>query len=84
MQRFGLSVVGSHEVGKEILKGNYEEAVGLILNPRPGGKYMHVILCRNINWDVDRQRAISEGPSTLGREQGRRCRLGTVSGQRSC
>lgn len=37
MQRFGTSAIMTHEVGREILKRNYEEAVNLILKPRAGG-----------------------------------------------
>ncbi|KAG0174081.1 multisubstrate pseudouridine synthase 7 [Apophysomyces sp. BC1034] len=38
MQRFGTSTVMTHEVGRELMKKNYEAAVDLILNPREGDR----------------------------------------------
>lgn len=37
MQRFGTGTIMSHEIGRAILKKDYQEAVDLILKPRPGG-----------------------------------------------
>ncbi|KAL1935333.1 hypothetical protein VTP01DRAFT_4473 [Rhizomucor pusillus] len=38
MQRFGTGTIMSHEVGRAILKRDYQEAVNLILKPRPGDR----------------------------------------------
>ncbi|GAB5370926.1 hypothetical protein AAMO2058_001535200 [Amorphochlora amoebiformis] len=38
MQRFGTGTVSTHAVGLELLKGNIERAIGLILAPRPEDK----------------------------------------------
>ena len=38
MQRFGTGTIMTHEVGRAILKLDFEEACDLILKPRPGGK----------------------------------------------
>lgn len=39
MQRFGTSAVSTHAVGRALLRGEWEEAVELILMPRPGGEF---------------------------------------------
>ncbi|KAG0430756.1 hypothetical protein HPB47_022399 [Ixodes persulcatus] len=36
-QRFGTTSVSTQEIGRELLKGNYEAAVHLVLKPREGG-----------------------------------------------
>lgn len=36
MQRFGTTSIPTHHIGRAILKNDYEEAVNLILKPRPG------------------------------------------------
>ncbi|RUS20161.1 pseudouridine synthase [Endogone sp. FLAS-F59071] len=36
MQRFGTSAVSTHTVGRALLRGEWEEAVELIMMPRPG------------------------------------------------
>jgi tRNA pseudouridine13 synthase len=38
MQRFGTSSVSTYEIGKAILRCEWEKAVDLILGPRQGGK----------------------------------------------
>ncbi|KAG8142658.1 putative Pseudouridylate synthase 7 protein [Naja naja] len=39
MQRFGTTAVPTFQVGRAILQSNWNEAIDLILKPRPGGKY---------------------------------------------
>nr|XP_037280612.1 LOW QUALITY PROTEIN: pseudouridylate synthase 7 homolog [Rhipicephalus microplus] len=36
-QRFGTTSVATHQIGRALLKGCYEEAVDLVLQPRDGG-----------------------------------------------
>ncbi|KAI9317286.1 pseudouridine synthase [Dichotomocladium elegans] len=38
MQRFGTSSIMTHEVGRELIKKNYEGACDLVLKPRPGDR----------------------------------------------
>ncbi|GAB5589309.1 multisubstrate pseudouridine synthase 7 [Umbelopsis nana] len=39
MQRFGTGTISTHAVGKCILKGNWREAIDLILKPRASDRY---------------------------------------------
>ncbi|KAL7976286.1 hypothetical protein Chor_002505 [Crotalus horridus] len=39
MQRFGTTAIPTFQVGRAILQSNWNEAIDLILKPRPGGKY---------------------------------------------
>ncbi|CAG8530075.1 191_t:CDS:10 [Acaulospora colombiana] len=38
MQRFGTTSILTHEIGRALLQNNWEEAVDLILKPRPGDR----------------------------------------------
>ncbi|CAG8485378.1 10183_t:CDS:10 [Acaulospora morrowiae] len=38
MQRFGTTSIMTHEIGRALLQNNWEEAVDLILKPRPGDR----------------------------------------------
>lgn len=37
LQRFGTNSIGTHEVGRAILRCEWKEVVDLILKPRKGG-----------------------------------------------
>jgi tRNA pseudouridine13 synthase len=39
MQRFGTGSISTHTVGQHVLKGDWKEAINLILKPRASGKF---------------------------------------------
>ncbi|XP_063405520.1 pseudouridylate synthase 7 homolog isoform X4 [Mytilus trossulus] len=45
MQRFGTTSIPTHHIGRAVLKNDYEEAVNLILKPRPG-ETGRIVECR--------------------------------------
>jgi len=47
-QRFGTTGVPTHHVGKALLKGNYDEAIQLILQPREGERNVCIKEARKI------------------------------------
>ncbi|CAC5413003.1 truD [Mytilus coruscus] len=53
MQRFGTTSIPTHHIGRAVLKNDYEEAVNLILKPRPGetGKIVECRQCWERNKD---------------------------------
>lgn len=59
-QRFGTTSVATHQIGRALLQGRYEEAVDLILQPRDGGA---LAACR-AEWASSRDagRALSKLP----------------------
>ncbi|XP_076590186.1 pseudouridylate synthase 7 homolog isoform X1 [Chaetodon auriga] len=46
MQRFGTTAVPTQQVGRAILKNNWNEVVDLILKPRPGAEKEFLVRCR--------------------------------------
>uniref|UniRef100_A0A667YMS6 Pseudouridine synthase 7 n=1 Tax=Myripristis murdjan TaxID=586833 RepID=A0A667YMS6_9TELE len=46
MQRFGTTAVPTHQVGRSILKNDWNEVVDLILKPRPGAEKGYLVRCR--------------------------------------
>uniref|UniRef100_A0A3Q3NLM8 Pseudouridylate synthase 7 homolog n=1 Tax=Mastacembelus armatus TaxID=205130 RepID=A0A3Q3NLM8_9TELE len=46
MQRFGTTAVPTHQVGRAILKNDWNEVVDLILKPRPGAEKEFLVRCR--------------------------------------
>ncbi|XP_056137761.1 pseudouridylate synthase 7 homolog [Lampris incognitus] len=46
MQRFGTTAVPTYQVGRAILKNNWNEVVDLILKPRPGAEKGYLVRCR--------------------------------------
>ncbi|XP_071778833.1 pseudouridylate synthase 7 homolog [Centroberyx gerrardi] len=46
MQRFGTTAVPTHQVGRAILKNDWNEVVDLILKPRPGAEKGYLVRCR--------------------------------------
>ncbi|KAM9375465.1 pseudouridylate synthase 7 homolog isoform 1-T3 [Pholidichthys leucotaenia] len=46
MQRFGTTAVPTHQVGRAILKNDWNEVVDLILKPRPGAEKEFMARCR--------------------------------------
>ncbi|XP_013872268.1 pseudouridylate synthase 7 homolog [Austrofundulus limnaeus] len=46
MQRFGTTAVPTQQVGRAILKNDWEEVVDLILKPRPGAEKEFLVRCR--------------------------------------
>ncbi|XP_071141227.1 pseudouridylate synthase 7 homolog [Mytilus edulis] len=55
MQRFGTTSIPTHHIGRAVLKNDYEEAVNLILKPRPGetGRIVECRQCWERNKDPD-------------------------------
>lgn len=45
MQRFGTTSIPTHHIGRAVLKNDFEEAVNLILKPRPG-ETGQIVECR--------------------------------------
>jgi tRNA pseudouridine13 synthase len=37
MQRFGTGEIGTHDVGREILRGKWQAAIDLLLQPKGNG-----------------------------------------------
>lgn len=46
MQRFGTTAVPTHQVGRAILKNDWNQVVDLILKPRPGAEKGFLVRCR--------------------------------------
>uniref|UniRef100_A0A673BVR8 Pseudouridylate synthase 7 homolog n=1 Tax=Sphaeramia orbicularis TaxID=375764 RepID=A0A673BVR8_9TELE len=46
MQRFGTTAVPTQQVGRAILKNDWNEVVDLILKPRPGAEKEYLVRCR--------------------------------------
>lgn len=46
MQRFGTTAVPTYQVGKAILRNDWNEVVDLILKPRPGAEKGYLVRCR--------------------------------------
>uniref|UniRef100_A0A671YUJ3 Pseudouridylate synthase 7 homolog n=1 Tax=Sparus aurata TaxID=8175 RepID=A0A671YUJ3_SPAAU len=46
MQRFGTTAVPTYQVGRAILKNDWNEVVDLILKPRPGAEKEFLVRCR--------------------------------------
>ena len=44
MQRFGSSSISTFHVGRALLQNNWEEAIDLIMKPRPGGSYQYIFI----------------------------------------
>ncbi|KAF7721208.1 hypothetical protein EC973_005108 [Apophysomyces ossiformis] len=69
MQRFGTSTVMTHEIGREIMKKNYEAAAHLILNPREGDR-ADFNIARNIWQDTgNAQLALDKFPKRASSER---------------
>jgi tRNA pseudouridine13 synthase len=43
MQRFGTGSISTHTVGQHVLKGDWKEAINLILKPRASGKLYQTV-----------------------------------------
>jgi len=54
LQRFGSSSIPTHEIGIEILKGNYENAVHLLLCPRDEAKHKSFLTEMRATWEETR------------------------------
>ncbi|KAJ3596037.1 hypothetical protein NHX12_002446 [Muraenolepis orangiensis] len=46
MQRFGTTAVPTYQVGKAILRNEWNEVIDLILKPRPGAEKGYLVRCR--------------------------------------
>ncbi|KAM4554080.1 pseudouridylate synthase 7 homolog isoform 2-T2 [Fundulus diaphanus] len=46
MQRFGTTAVATQQVGRAILRNDWNQVVDLILKPRPGAEKEYVVRCR--------------------------------------
>lgn len=54
LQRFGSSSIPTHQIGIEILKGNFEEAVHLLLCPREEAKHKSFLTEMRETWENTR------------------------------